>query len=722
MTSKISYIKFIRSDIRRRGWLAALTCIVLVFMMPVFATIQLDSAQIGQGNYENLWIVDVFPGMLNGANFWPLMGVIPVLAVLIALTGFSYIHSREKLDFYHSLPLRRGQWFTVSYISGLVMFVLPYFICSVLTILSAYINGITDPEILWNAGIAAAGGLLAFLLFYHTSLAAVMLTGQTVTGLLATLVLSVYPSMVLALLSPLKNAFFDSYYLDSYPASFRLSQYLSPGSLSVKLMERTANDTANLALILGAVAMAACLLAVAAILYRFHPSETAGNALAFPVIAPVVKVMICIPTALFSGLVLQNFSGAFGTKWLIFLSLLVAVILCAVIEFIYRQDLRQIFRGWISSLISIAAVAVILCVLQFDLIGYNDYLPEEDQIESISFRPDSFTGYFSYPEESFPDVPYTDYCAPALEYEPLYTLAQTGIRNLKNGITPEAYNMGTIGDTDTGRYINAVFYYNLDNGKTVSRQYCLEYDQTLDALETLCQNKDYREKLFPVFHLEQDSISDIYLTDIYGLPEKLSLGSAERQELLDAYKKDLLNVDVRTLASETPVGELALDFANASSSLSGQVSGGPHPFINSGSASGQSVSTHNVVSIGSLYIYPEYTNTLDYLEKSGNIIRTEIAAGDVTSITLHPAYEAVQNGDYDELFSQLSEGEKYDTYSQDELEYGNGITITSHDDIEILVKYLKPNHSGLLGSNDTYSGFAEVYYTEGTGNYSYTIL
>ena len=73
------------------------------------------------------------------------------------------------------------------------MFVLPYFICSVLTILSAYINGITDPEILWNAGIAAAGGLLAFLLFYHTSLVAVMLTGQTVTGLLATLVLSVYP-------------------------------------------------------------------------------------------------------------------------------------------------------------------------------------------------------------------------------------------------------------------------------------------------------------------------------------------------------------------------------------------------------------------------------------------------------------------------------------------------------------------------------------------------
>lgn len=718
MTSKISYIKFIRSDIRHRGWLAALTCIVLVLMMPVFATIQLDSAQIGQNSYENQWILNAFPGMLNGANFWPLMGAIPVLAVLTALTGFSYIHSKEKLDFYHSLPLKRGQWFTISYVSGLIIFVLPYFICSVLTILSAYINGITDMKILQDAGIAAFGGLLAFLLIYHTCLAAVMLTGQTVTGLLAALVLMVYPSMALTLITPLKSIFFASYY--SYETfSSTLSKYLSPGSLSIRLMEATAAGMPGAGLILGALAMAAVLLAAAVILYHFHPSESAGNALAFPVIAPVVKVMICIPTALFAGLILQNFSGASGTKWLVLLSLLSAVILCAIVEFIYRQDLRQVFRGWVSSLISIAAVAAILCVLQFDLTGYDDYLPREDQLESISFRPDSFSGYFQYPDAVIPGEPYTEYSAPSSETGPLYTLARSGIANLNSGITPESYNMGSV--NESGRYVSAVFYYNLKNGKTVARQYCLSYDETLDTLETLCQNRDYREKLLPFFHLDRETVRNLNLTDIYGLPETLALNSSQKQELIDAYETDLLNVGIRTLATESPIGELSVDVPV--SSLSGRPADTEDAAIVSpGSAYSQVSLSGSTVTIGSFYIYPEYTNTLDYLEKAGYTIRTEIAPEDVSSISLYPTSESVQNGEFDELFSRLSNGEKYASYSPEELEFGSGILVTSQEDIRILLDYLVPGSPKLLGNADAYSNYADIQFVQGSSNYTYHFL
>ena len=37
MTLKISCIKLIREDIRHRGWAAALSCIVLLLMMPVYS-------------------------------------------------------------------------------------------------------------------------------------------------------------------------------------------------------------------------------------------------------------------------------------------------------------------------------------------------------------------------------------------------------------------------------------------------------------------------------------------------------------------------------------------------------------------------------------------------------------------------------------------------------------------------------------------------------------
>ena len=44
MTSKISsYIKLIRSDIRHRGWLAALSCILFFLLMPVYIMLYLSA-------------------------------------------------------------------------------------------------------------------------------------------------------------------------------------------------------------------------------------------------------------------------------------------------------------------------------------------------------------------------------------------------------------------------------------------------------------------------------------------------------------------------------------------------------------------------------------------------------------------------------------------------------------------------------------------------------
>ena len=135
MTSKISYIKLIRADLRHRGWLAALVSIGLFLEMPVFTMLYIDSLQMQ--NREYIVIEELraaFPGLLNGQSVNHLAAVIAVIAVLCALTGFGYIHSKDKTDFFHSLPVKRGQWFVVNYLSGLIIFLLPYVICSALTI------------------------------------------------------------------------------------------------------------------------------------------------------------------------------------------------------------------------------------------------------------------------------------------------------------------------------------------------------------------------------------------------------------------------------------------------------------------------------------------------------------------------------------------------------------------------------------------------------------
>ena len=77
MTLKISCIKLIREDIRRRGWFAALTCVVLVFMMPIYDLLYISNFTDGASRYyiyNDLPIL--FPGLLNGHSFQPLMAVV----------------------------------------------------------------------------------------------------------------------------------------------------------------------------------------------------------------------------------------------------------------------------------------------------------------------------------------------------------------------------------------------------------------------------------------------------------------------------------------------------------------------------------------------------------------------------------------------------------------------------------------------------------------------
>ena len=70
MTSKISYFKFIESDIRRRGWLAALSAVLLFLILPVYTLLSIDSIKNqpwykdGSGDFQS-WASGTFPGFLT---------------------------------------------------------------------------------------------------------------------------------------------------------------------------------------------------------------------------------------------------------------------------------------------------------------------------------------------------------------------------------------------------------------------------------------------------------------------------------------------------------------------------------------------------------------------------------------------------------------------------------------------------------------------------------
>ena len=104
MISKISYIKLIREDIRHRGWLAALSGVLLFLSMPVYTLIYLDSYSEDPEVLKEF--ADTFSGFINGYNSAFLIILIGILAFAVGISGFQFMHKKEKLDFYHGLALR----------------------------------------------------------------------------------------------------------------------------------------------------------------------------------------------------------------------------------------------------------------------------------------------------------------------------------------------------------------------------------------------------------------------------------------------------------------------------------------------------------------------------------------------------------------------------------------------------------------------------------------
>ena len=104
MTSKISYSKFIRENIRRRGWLLAVSMILMFSMQTLWTAMRIETLLSGSAHSPKADVASLenlhFAGFLNGLEN-PLFAVLVVLlALCCAVSGFSYLHRSEETDFF----------------------------------------------------------------------------------------------------------------------------------------------------------------------------------------------------------------------------------------------------------------------------------------------------------------------------------------------------------------------------------------------------------------------------------------------------------------------------------------------------------------------------------------------------------------------------------------------------------------------------------------------
>ena len=280
---------------------------------------------------------------------------------------------------------------------------IPYVCNLILALLVAGAKGIFTGR---AAAISLAGlgiHLVYFMVFYFCGTLAMILTGKILTGILGTGVFLVIVPLICGVVETYASTFWKAY-TSANGAFWRpLAIWMSPAGNLVKMtqtMELYWDKGSIIAsfpwmTLAAAVLMAMVFAGFSFWLLKIRRAESAEKAMAFSKTEGVIKSILLYPLILGGGLFFLFLGSANGTEqkfWLWFGIVFTALLGSILIEIIYYFDKKKIFDHKLWTGISMGAAVLTAAVFVFDLLGYDHWLPKEDQVERAVICSDSSGG------------------------------------------------------------------------------------------------------------------------------------------------------------------------------------------------------------------------------------------------------------------------------------------------------------------------------------------
>ena len=131
-------------------------------------------------------------------------------------------------------------------------------------------------------------------------------------------------------------------------------------------------------------AVAAALIAAAYFFYRARHSETAGDAIVFRWLRPVVLYVISLAGGMGLGILLWYMvSGGGSMTVLVLCQIVTGLIVYFGVQMLLHKSFRVFTRrGWLGGAVLAVVLAVIALVIRFDVLGFAGYVPDAGRIES----------------------------------------------------------------------------------------------------------------------------------------------------------------------------------------------------------------------------------------------------------------------------------------------------------------------------------------------------
>ena len=535
MTCKVSFYRTIREITKHH--MASVFSVCLVFFIQfivLFLSIQNYSSNQYTDSFQTQYLIERIDEMTRPSAGY----VVPVVfvALLLAFDFFRYLHSKKQLDFYDSLPVTRRQWFVLRISTACIVFIVPFLISFLLEFLLLAIYGFLSKMIFMNLLWNFVCMVLIFLITLFTGVLAMVMTGHPVVALFAFGVFSAYAPILLRYLYPTyANEYFHTYVTTQGNSHYL--NYLSPIGLAYKLINTYVQDWSPKLHVVDFLAIIVMIVIVALIAYKLYckrPSESAGSAMAFPKYNSLIRILLVIPLTLYVGLYLSSVASVGENIWMVFGFVIGTLLLHGIIESIFQFDIRGLWSNKKQMLGCILVSLGFAFVFWFDLFGYDTYMPELNEIDTIILETDLY--YEDMIENDGISGEYLDETYQLIQdisKQKLYedeTAHTNALFTMEVSSSTQKLELASELDQKQWLYVE----YRLKDGTSKSRQYFMSMAANIELYDKIYATKEYKDDICALYKKDWKDIQYIDWNDgVYEMA--IYMTEEEKENLFETY-------------------------------------------------------------------------------------------------------------------------------------------------------------------------------------------
>lgn len=370
MTSEARFFNLLKEDMKHRSISLVLSSIVEFIFFPVAILIYFTGASHVPSEFAVNYVADIVVGR---ALAYGSIVVAVIGAIICAYASFDYVFSRNKVDFFNSVPFSRGKIFWARYLNGILVYLVPFLVFLALSV-PIYVVNVGINAALVRAFIKlAAVGFISFMITYNIFILGCMLSGNHANAGFFALFFSSFSGLSAALIIGYMATFFKTFMtfdgLEVFVSRITLGYYVATAY----------NLKQNL---LPSLVIIIVLLVLNYFLFvkrHFENSNAGGiyrrlnNVVRF-----YLEILISLGVGLFFCVITDK---SFG--WLIFGILLGAVISHILIYALFNMSMKGALKQKISLAVAIFISIIVASTIRFDVIGYDKYMPNESELASV---------------------------------------------------------------------------------------------------------------------------------------------------------------------------------------------------------------------------------------------------------------------------------------------------------------------------------------------------